>query len=334
MIYAPILITTLNRYECLKKCIESLQINTWSDKTELFISVDFPPSDKYVDGYKKIKEYLGQNIVGFKNVTIFFQKSNLGALNNSKWLREFVEKEYDRYIFLEDDNELAPGFIEFCDKGLDIFENDDSVFAINATDYVWCGNGYTPEIREVNKGENNIEKRQMIFHASAYWVKKRNKVNTFCDLLKLNDGLCDLHSLKKIYKKNKCLFYNLLSMVGLQSEKLPWYGHEIFPIDFIMDIYMILNDMYVVNPITPLQRDMGVVGNGDNYTVAFTNAIDLKLRKLNSDIHFEYKIMYPIEINDYELYLHDQNINLSDIDKCKILLKYIYKYFKKGKCKY
>ena len=61
MIYAPILITTLNRYECLRRCIESLQKNSWADKTELFISVDYPPTDKYVDGYNKIKKYLNKN---------------------------------------------------------------------------------------------------------------------------------------------------------------------------------------------------------------------------------------------------------------------------------
>lgn len=51
-IYAPVIIPTLNRIEHLKRCIESLEKNTGADKTEVFVSLDFPPSDKYLQGYE------------------------------------------------------------------------------------------------------------------------------------------------------------------------------------------------------------------------------------------------------------------------------------------
>ena len=57
-ICAPIIIPTLNRHEHLKKCIESLQKNKLAKQTELFISVDFPPNEKYKVGYEKVVEYL------------------------------------------------------------------------------------------------------------------------------------------------------------------------------------------------------------------------------------------------------------------------------------
>ena len=50
MSYAPVLITTCNRYEHLKRCVESLSKCTLASETDLIISVDYPPSDKYVDG--------------------------------------------------------------------------------------------------------------------------------------------------------------------------------------------------------------------------------------------------------------------------------------------
>lgn len=46
----PILIPTLDRYEHFKKCIESLAKNTHANKTELVIGLDYPPSEKYMDG--------------------------------------------------------------------------------------------------------------------------------------------------------------------------------------------------------------------------------------------------------------------------------------------
>lgn len=330
MIYAPILITTLNRYECLKKCIESLQRNSWADKSEMFISVDYPPTEKYVEGYKKISEYLKNGIEGFKNVHIYFQEENLGPIKNSEWLRTVAQEKYDRYIILEDDNELAPGFIEFCDKGLELFENDESIYAVNATDYVWCGNGYTPDVREVKKYENNIEKRQMIFHAAAYWSKKRNNVLEFCNMLEENNGLCDVRELVKLHRKSKCFFYQFLAMVSLQNQRLPWYEKKLKPIDFIIDIYLMVYDKYVICPVEPLQRDLGVDGNGVNYIKTFDNAEKLKSRRLNSEFGFEYKIFNSIAVNNFEIELHDDNMKLSIINKIKILLKYIFKTIKEG----
>ena len=246
MIYAPILITTLNRYECLRRCIESLQKNSWADKTELFISVDYPPTDKYVDGYNKIKKYLNKNIEGFKKVHVYFQEENLGVIQNCEWLRQLVCEKSNRYIFLEDDNELAPGFIEFCDKGLELFKDDESILALNASDYVWCGNGYTPPVRNASKGKNNIEKRQLVFHAVAYWEDKRNKVKEFCELLERKEGFLNIREMRKIHRKSVCFFYQFLAMVSFQRKKLPWYENELQPIDFMIDIYMLLFDKYVI----------------------------------------------------------------------------------------
>ena len=50
----PICIPTCNRYEHLKRCVESLSKCTLASETDLIISVDYPPSDKYVDGNEKI----------------------------------------------------------------------------------------------------------------------------------------------------------------------------------------------------------------------------------------------------------------------------------------
>lgn len=328
MIYAPILITTLNRYECFKRCIESLQENSWSDKTELFISVDYPPTTKYHEGYNKIKAYLAQELNGFQKVHVYFQEKNLGAIKNAEWLRDLVCRSHNRYIFLEDDNELAPGFIEFCDKGLELFEDDESIIALNASDYVWCGNGFTPPVRAVGDNENNIEKRQLVFHAVAYWENKREKVSRFCNKVQKQHGLYNVKSLLKLHKKSRCFFYNFLAMVSLQNQELPWFGEELHPIDFMVDIYMILFDKYVLCPVGPLQRDFGVDGNGVNYKTAFKNAKELKQRPWLNDKGFEFEYKDPIIINDHEITLHDNNVALSYMTKIKILLKYVFKTIK------
>ena len=45
--FAPVLIPTLNRYEHFKRCLESLERCTWAEKTDVYVALDFPPSDKF-----------------------------------------------------------------------------------------------------------------------------------------------------------------------------------------------------------------------------------------------------------------------------------------------
>ena len=52
MIFAPVIIPTLNRYEHFRKCLESLEACTGAEKTDVYVALDFPPSEKYVEGWK------------------------------------------------------------------------------------------------------------------------------------------------------------------------------------------------------------------------------------------------------------------------------------------
>lgn len=112
-------------------------------------------------------------------------------------------------------------------------------------------------------------------------------------------------------------------MVLFQREKLPWHDNKLYPIDFMLDLYMILKDKYVICPIEPLQRDFGVDGNGVNYKEVFKNASELKEREMATDLHFRFRIKNQIEINNTEIKLHDRNNNISTLSKVKMFLKYV-----------
>ena len=128
--FAPIVIPTLNRQEHLERCIDSLKRCSGSENTVLVVGLDYPPSEHYYDGYKKMKEYL-PTIQGFKEVIILEAKSNLGVIANCARLYDYVQKQgYDRYIFTEDDNEFSPNFLEYINWGLEHFKDEHSVYAI------------------------------------------------------------------------------------------------------------------------------------------------------------------------------------------------------------
>lgn len=143
MIYAPVLIPTLNRYEHLKQCLESLSRCTWADKTEVYVALDYPPADKwdkYAPGWEKNKEWLHSvGDMGFKKLHLIERTRNYGIwtseLGNLDALVIEVKKKYKYYIISEDDNVFAPCFLEYMDKGIEKFKDDESVMAISGYSY-------------------------------------------------------------------------------------------------------------------------------------------------------------------------------------------------------
>lgn len=126
MRYYPVLITTLNRYEHFRRCVESLARCTHADRTELVIGLDYPPAEKYVSGYRQIKDYL-PSITGFAKVTVMERDHNYGAIRNCRSLIAYSSQYYDACILSEDDNEFAPAFLDFMNKALDMYKDDDRV---------------------------------------------------------------------------------------------------------------------------------------------------------------------------------------------------------------
>ena len=126
--YAPVVIPVLNRKKHLERCLLSLAQNTVAKFTDLIISVDYPPSEKYVTGYKEVKKYLTENNFiekSFKSVNIIFQKTNLGTVGNIGFLKEYARKFSETIIFTEDDNEFSPNFLQYINLGLVFFKDND-----------------------------------------------------------------------------------------------------------------------------------------------------------------------------------------------------------------
>lgn len=171
MIYAPVIIPTLNRFDHLKQCLESLNKNHNADKTEVFVSVDYPPSEKYKEGYYQICEYLDNNYFSFKELNVYKQTENLGVMagggkkvSNELFLTQIVSQKYDRWIVSEDDNVFAPDFLDFMNEALEKFKEDKTVFSV-------CGYRFFYNIRF--KG-NNFFRQNTDFNGwgCAFWKEK------------------------------------------------------------------------------------------------------------------------------------------------------------------
>lgn len=192
---APILIPTLNRYEHLKRCVESLAVNTYANDTELIIGLDYPPSQKYEEGYNKIKEYL-PSISGFKKITILTTEFNLNTVGNYERLVDYAKNEgYESYIFSEDDNEFSPGFLSYCNWALDYFKEDKSIFYI-------CGFGPI----DIPNLVNNVYKYNHCFSAwgCATWFDRRQREVDAFDFVKMKH-IVDSYPISIMFHRKKVI---------------------------------------------------------------------------------------------------------------------------------
>ena len=261
---APVAIITLNRYEHLKCCIESLNANSFAENTDLYISVDYPPSEKYVEGYKKVKEYLSSVTGNFKSINLFYQTANLGAFNNIDFLKNEIYKKHDSLILLEDDNEVALNFLDFCNKGLVKFKDDPEVMYINGTNYVWSGNGFIPRNDRPYKN-GLVFKRQVLWHGYATWKKTDELIRKVSCTEYIKYGK-NIKTMFILYKKSRFFFYAYIRDVLLSNKKkLPWVNGKIYPIDSVINTYLLTHDKYVICPDVNLIRDRGMDGSGLNF---------------------------------------------------------------------
>ena len=253
--YAPVYITTLNRYEHFVRCVESLERNPLAKDTEIFISVDFPPSEKYVAGHKKIVSYLKSREFEFKKTYLYFQESNLGVPKNAFFLKKIVYEKYDRVIILEDDNELSPNFLEYMNKALEYGKDKDNIMAVTAF------SGYYILPRDIS---GTAFKTQAISWGVGMWRDKEKKLLENISNEWVEDIARDWKKLYKIYKNNRITFINFCQNFVFRQNPRFYNDGKIDVIDMIRNLYMIFNDLYVIVPTVSKLRNYGSDGSGVN----------------------------------------------------------------------
>lgn len=306
MTYYPIIIPTLNRYEHFRRCVESLARNTHADKTELVIGLDFPPSSKYEEGHRKIKEYI-PSIRGFKKVTLFERKENYGAYRNGLALREYVFQNYDAVITTEDDNEFAPCFLDYTNKMLEHYGNDERVASISGflpTDFYGMSETGILFTKESNGWGNGI------------WRDKHPDEDERYEIVETIP-----YSLKSSWRSLitcPSSFRMLLSMVSTHKR----WG------DISRTQVNIFNNLYQVRPAISLCRNWGIDGTGvncDNNRNTYNRFIH---QQISSDKTFSvptnWEIYYPKSVARATFWINwPKNKLIFFMKFCITIVKYV-----------
>lgn len=274
MEYAPILIPTLNRYKHLKECIDSLSQNVIAKETELYISVDYPPNEKYINGHRDVVEYVNQGINGFKEVHLFLQKENLGASANSDFLRKEAYKKFDTYIYTEDDNIFSPNFLEYINQGLMKYKDDEDILAI-------CGHS-APVIWDMDQSRI-IKNRWFCAWGYATWKNKEIEM----EKLNQKDIQLFMKSPKnawRLFQNDKRLFMEAIHIARNNHYLALNESKKLRFIDYVIGIYMNIKDMYVLMPVLSMVKNKGWDGSGLNCSQISDKDINTKEYKYYAEV--------------------------------------------------
>lgn len=244
MNYAPVVIPTLNRHEHFRQCLESLERCTGADHTDVYVALDYPPSEKYVEGWKVNDAYLHEKEKNhrFKSLTVYRRETNYffsGKGNSSTAIKDLPEGT-DRYILSEDDNVFSPNFLEFINKGLEKFKDDPSILAI-------CGYAHPYKIKYK---DNNYFMQNVDFSAWGYgvWMQKKKNIKVY-DKTYLKRRM---RSWKTWIRLKRNGLNRLLNAI------FSTYGHHPVPqTDNSLSVYMAMENMNVVMPVVSKVRNMG-----------------------------------------------------------------------------
>ena len=131
---SPIVLFVYKRPWHTQQTIEALKQNQLADQSELFIFSDAAKSDKDKESVNAIRQYI-DSIEGFKSVTIYKSEHNQGLAKSVISGVSKVLNAYGKAIVLEDDLITSPYFLNYMNRVLNIYQNQQQIFSISGFNY-------------------------------------------------------------------------------------------------------------------------------------------------------------------------------------------------------
>jgi hypothetical protein len=127
---APIVLFVYNRPTHTKKTVEALKQNKLAKESQLFIFSDAPKNENSIESVEEVRKYI-KSINGFENIIIREAEKNKGLATSVISGVTEVIKEYGKVIVLEDDLVTSVNFLEYMNKALCFYENNQKIWSIS-----------------------------------------------------------------------------------------------------------------------------------------------------------------------------------------------------------
>ena len=143
---APIVLFVYNRLNHTIKTVEALKKNTLAKESDLIIYSDYPKNTNSKQSVDEVREFI-KYVDGFKSVEIVYRKVNFGVDRSIvDGVSDVIEK-YRRVIVLEDDLITSADFIDYMNRALEHYFNNERVFSITGVSYpIDIPDSYTEDV--------------------------------------------------------------------------------------------------------------------------------------------------------------------------------------------
>lgn len=240
---APIGIVTYSRIDHLTKTVNSLKANELAKESELYIFLDAPRVGDE-EKVKIVRDYI-YTIDGFKIIKIIERDSNDLYANFKLGMKQMLD-EHGKCIFLEDDNVVATNFLKYMNDGLDIYEDDTSIFAINGFN--------VPVSQDSYPRDYNYDYYLSSFFCAAGFATWNDR--NFLNIVNYNDGYNEILANNELYNKIKKKVPHLVQGLKRIQDGILDAG------DYKITFHMIKHEKFVIKPIVSKVNNIGYDGSG------------------------------------------------------------------------
>lgn len=326
-VYAPVLIPTCNRDQHLKACLESLNNNKYADRTDVYVSVDYPPSEKYVAGHAAVMDYLEsfRKNARFQNLYVYKQEKNLGVSDNFRFILQQAERNYDCYISTEDDNVFSSNFLEYCNACLRKFKNDERVYFI-------CG--YNDALTDSDHAESTADvllKKYYEPYGTAAWRTRILEFQEWRTMDNIYAAALNFPKMMGLRRYNPSVF-NLFVLGVLVSPMEPFVDAEgrLNDTDVMHSVFMYFNDKYAAYPAMNLTHSNGNDGSGVNVTTDCPDTRPISGESLS----FDGELKTNVDLIPRKDQYNDQHSLMHGFKELKPIAEYIRWYWKNRRMRY
>ena len=130
MTLAPIVLFVYNRPAHTRRTVEALLKNEEAKESDLIVYSDAPKKPETADAVREVRDYI-RTISGFRSIRIVERDRNWGLANSIIDGVTTVVNEYGRIIVLEDDLVVTPHFLEYMNRALECYKNDEKVMHVS-----------------------------------------------------------------------------------------------------------------------------------------------------------------------------------------------------------
>lgn len=129
MKFAPIVLFVYNRPEHTRIALQSLSECQYADQSDLYIFADQAKNEKAKEKVEQVRRIIKEDIWKrkFAEVNITEASQNKGLANSVISGVTQVINKYGQVIVVEDDNRVAPDFLDYMNRGLEYYEHNDRI---------------------------------------------------------------------------------------------------------------------------------------------------------------------------------------------------------------